>query len=80
MRTIEVTESTPRLPQLLEEVGEGQEITLTLNHEPIARIVPIEKPQQRIRRKVGELRGAPFHVPDSAFAPLTDSELKEWGL
>jgi hypothetical protein len=32
------------------------------------------------RPKVGETIDPPFHVPDSAFAPLTAEELKTWGL
>ena len=30
--------------------------------------------------KLGEILGEPFEFPASAFAPLTDEELKEWGL
>jgi len=32
------------------------------------------------RPKVGEMIDKPFHIPDSALAPLTEKELKEWGL
>ena len=35
---------------------------------------------QKSRPKVGETLDAPFQFPDSAFAPLTEAELKEWGL
>ena len=45
-----------------------------------ARLVRIADLPDRRRPKVGELRGAPFQIPDEAFAPLTDNELKEWGL
>ena len=46
----------------------------------IARLVPMDVPAKPPRPKVGETLDPPFVIPDSAFAPLTDDELKEWGL
>ena len=46
----------------------------------IANCVPNEAALPRPRPKVGETLDKPFHIPDSAFAPLTDEELEEWGL
>ena len=40
---------------------------------------PVEATNRR-RPKVGEMTGPGFTVPDEALAPLTDDELKEWGL
>jgi hypothetical protein len=42
--------------------------------------VPIKKPKQKARPKVGETLDPPWEIPDSALAPLTDKELEEWGL
>ena len=43
-------------------------------------LVPIPVEAKPERPKVGETLDPPFEIPDSAFAPLTEEELKEWGL
>ena len=51
--------------------------------ERLARAARVGKEQSRAsvaRPKVGETMDPPRHIPDSAFAPLTDEELKAWGL
>ena len=51
--------------------------------ERLARETRVGKQQSRAstaRPKVGETMDAPCHIPDSAFAPLTEEELKAWGL
>ena len=40
---------------------------------------PLDSSKRR-RAKVGETTGPAFRVPDEAWAPLTDDELREWGL
>ena len=42
-------------------------------------IQPLDSSKRR-RAKVGEMTGPAFRVPDEALAPLTDDELREWGL
>ncbi len=42
-------------------------------------IQPLDSSKRR-RAKVGETTGPPFRVPDEALVPLTDDELREWGL
>ena len=80
MRTITIEEARTELPQVLAEVEAGAEVIIARGEKPIARLVRIADLPDRRRPKVGELRGAPFQIPDQAFAPLTDNELKEWGL
>ena len=51
--------------------------------ERLARKARVGKEQSRAqtaRPKVGQAMDAPCHIPDSAFAPLTEEELKAWGL
>jgi prevent-host-death family protein len=80
MRTISVDQARTELPQVLLEVEAGGEVIIARGEKPIARLVPIADSPKPRRPKVGELRGAPFPIPDEAFAPLTTEELKEWGL
>jgi hypothetical protein len=42
-------------------------------------IQPLDSSKRR-RAKVGETTGPAFGVPDEAKAPLSDDELREWGL
>lgn len=42
-------------------------------------IQPVESSKRR-RAKVGQTIGPSLQVPDEALAPLTDDELREWGL
>ncbi|MCA9124395.1 MAG: hypothetical protein H6822_12585 [Planctomycetaceae bacterium] len=42
-------------------------------------IQPLDS-SKRSRAKVGETIGPAFEVPDEALAPLTDDELRDWGL
>ena len=79
MRTITVDEAQSELQQVLDEVEAGAEVIIARGEKPIARLVRIADTSGR-RPKVGQLRGAPFQIPDSALAPLTSDELKEWGL
>ena len=51
--------------------------------ERLARETRVGRQQSRAsapRPKVGETMDSPRHIPDSAFAPLTEEELKAWGL
>lgn len=80
MRRISVEQACAELPQVLAEVAAGTEIIIERDAKPIARLTRIVDDSKRQRPKVGELRGAAFHIPDEAFAPLSAEELKEWGL
>lgn len=80
MRTISEFEASAEFPKLLQEVEAGEEVVIARDNKPIARLVRVKSEIGRRRPQVGELRGEPFRIPAAAFAPLTDAELKEWGL
>lgn len=42
-------------------------------------IQPLDSPKRR-RAKVGETTGPAIQIPDEALVPLTNDELREWGL
>jgi len=42
--------------------------------------VPLKEKPVAKRPNVGEMIDKPFHIPDSAFASLSDKELADWGL
>lgn len=80
MKTIATHEAKTHLSRYLKEVGEGHSFIITRGRTPLAKLVPISSSTSAARPKVGETPDAPMHVPEAALAPLSGSELKEWGL
>lgn len=62
--------------KLLKHAQEGEEITITRNGEPIAKLVPVPS---KTKRMPGALKHLNLQIPDSAFFdPLPDDELDAW--
>ena len=80
MTTITTHEAKTHLSRYLADVEKGKKFIIARGKTEVAMLVPIEKPKQKPRPKVGETLDPPWKIPDSAFAPLTKKELKEWGL
>ncbi|MCB1224259.1 MAG: type II toxin-antitoxin system Phd/YefM family antitoxin [Verrucomicrobiales bacterium] len=80
MKTITTHEAKTHLSRYLAEVEKGVSIKIARGKQEVAMLVPIPSGEKPPRPKVGETLDPPFEIPDSAFAPLTEEELKEWGL
>ncbi|TDU81890.1 antitoxin (DNA-binding transcriptional repressor) of toxin-antitoxin stability system [Prosthecobacter fusiformis] len=80
MKTITTHEAKTHLSRYLAEVEQGKEYIIARGKTAVAMLVPIQPKPINPRPKVGETLDPPFVFPDSAFAPLTEDELKEWGL
>ena len=80
MTTITAHEAKTHLSRYLADVEKGKEFIIARGKTEVAMLVPVKKPKLKPRPKVGEIIGKPFKFPASAFAPLTDEELKEWAL
>ena len=96
MTTISTQEARTHLARYLAEVEQGREYVIARGKKAVAKLVPMKPVKQKsgvikptdamkpakatARPKVGETMDAPFDIPASAFAPMTDAELKEWGL
>jgi prevent-host-death family protein len=80
MATITTHEAKTHLSRYLAAVEQGEQFTIARGKKPIARLVPVTSVDRAARPKVGEILGPPFEFPASAFAPLTEEELKQWGL
>lgn len=79
--TITVHEAKTHLSRYLAAVEEGQKIIIARGKRPIACLVPLHKPPDKPRRpRVGETLDGPFAVDASALAPMTDDELRAFGL
>lgn len=80
MTRVTIHAAKTHLSRLLARVEAGEEILIVRGQakEPVARLVP-----PRRKRRVpqfGFLKGKMEAPDDSAFAPMTDEELREWGL
>lgn len=67
MKSVNIHEAKTHLSRLLDEVGQGEEITIAKAGKPIARLVPIMT--SRPIRTPGFLRGR-IHISDDFDAPL----------
>jgi len=76
--TITTHQAKTHLSRYLAEVEDGKEFVIARGKIAVARLVPIAKGGSR--PKAGKIQGKLFDFPDSAFAPLTEREMREWGL
>jgi prevent-host-death family protein len=72
-----VHQAKTHLSRLLKEAEAGQEVVVMRGSKPVAKIVAIQPPAPG-RRVPGGFEGL-VHADDSAFDPLTDEELVEYG-
>jgi prevent-host-death family protein len=77
--TVTIHQAKTHLSRLLQQVQLGEEVTVCRGKQPIAKIVPADSARAP-RPKVGIPTSPRFAIPEDAFAPLTDTELKDWGV
>lgn len=76
MTTITIEKAGTDLANLINRARAGEEIVITHDDAPIARIVPVAHALEP--RKPGALKGK-IELPDAFFFdPLPDDELKRW--
>ena len=82
MTTITTHEAKTHLSRYLADVEKGEQFIIARGKNAVAMLVPVRKKKQKPRPKVGETLDPNWTVkiPDSVFAPLTEEELKKWGL
>ncbi|MEM0922145.1 MAG: type II toxin-antitoxin system prevent-host-death family antitoxin [Pseudomonadota bacterium] len=76
MSTVNIHEAKTHLSRLIAEVEKGGEVTIARDGKPVVKLIPVEAPPQR---QFGSMKGMFPCPPDSAFAPLTDEEMTEYG-
>jgi antitoxin (DNA-binding transcriptional repressor) of toxin-antitoxin stability system len=74
MDTVDILPSEVWLSRLIDQAGPGDEITLSRDGRPVARLVVLT-PSPSSPRVLGSLRGK-FTVPDDFDAPLPDAVLE----
>jgi len=72
MTIVNVHEAKTHLSRLLERAHAGEEIIVAKAGKPFAKLVPLERPKERIPGRY------PGKIPDSFFEELPDEELTGW--
>lgn len=75
MASVSVHEAKTNLSRLIAKVEAGEEVVITRNNRPVARLVR-EGPAKK-KPLLGALKGQ-FTVDDSFFEPLSEEELALW--
>ncbi len=66
------------LSKLVARAEAGEEIVLARGKEPVAKIVPLKRPEEPLpRRQPGRLKGL-ISIGPEFFEPLPDDELARW--
>jgi prevent-host-death family protein len=73
-------EAKTQLSRLLAEVEAGEEIVIRRGNTPVAKLTAVKARSKRTRPRVGTLTSGPVRWSTDAFAPLSEDDLKTWGL
>jgi len=74
MTSLPIQLAQAQLPELIHQLAPGDEVVITENDQPVARILP-PRPAQ-VSRKLGSLRGTVLYMAPDFNAPL--EEFKEY--
>ncbi len=72
MTTISIEEAQAKLPDLIHRLHSGDELVITENNQPVARLVHTESEPPRKPRQPGILRGSVVYMAPDFDAPLED--------
>lgn len=77
MKTHTIHEAKTNLSKLIQKACDGEEVIIAKGDKPMVKLVPIaDAPKKRVP---GGFEGKISWTED-AFDPLTDEELRDWGL
>lgn len=74
MTSLPIQQVQAQLPELIHQLAPGDEVVITENDQPVARILPPLSPPAS--RKLGSLRGTVLYLAPDFDAPL--EEFKEY--
>ncbi len=78
--SVALNEAREHLGELLDRAERGEEIVIERQGRPAMKLVPVVEPKMAGRRVFGQnLLGITYIAPDFD-APMTEEELKEWGM
>ena len=72
MSVVSIQQAQNELASLIHQVSAGDEVIITENDRPVARLVPAGAPPPRKPRQPGTLRGSVLYMAPDFDAPLSD--------
>lgn len=69
--TISILDAQSKLPELIHKLNPGEEVIVTGNNQPVARLLAARS-RQRQPRRPGTLRGTVLYMAPDFNAPLDD--------
>jgi antitoxin (DNA-binding transcriptional repressor) of toxin-antitoxin stability system len=79
MTTVTLEEAQAKLPELIKNLAVGEEVVITRNQQPVARLLAQEKPK-RPPRKAGNCKGMLAIVADDDEHLSADDALDAYGV
>ena len=80
MKTATTHYAKTHLSRLLKEVQGGETVVILHGTVPVGKLTAVDANAEEGRPKTGTVTSTPVGCSDDAFAPLSDEQLKEWGL
>lgn len=77
--TVTVHEAKTHLSRILHAVEAGEEVLVCRGKQPVAKIISAKVVTKK-NPPVGVATSVGFKIPADAFAPLSEEELRDWGL
>ena len=71
MSSVTLEEAQARLVELIEHLAPGEEVVITRNDQPVAKLIAAWE-QQHLPRRPGTLRGTVLYMAPDFDAPLED--------
>jgi prevent-host-death family protein len=72
MSVVTIEDAKTRLGELIEHLRPGEEIIITRDKEPVARLIAESKATEKAVRKLGTLQGTVLYMAPDFDAPLND--------
>ncbi|MEX0712924.1 MAG: type II toxin-antitoxin system prevent-host-death family antitoxin [Pirellulales bacterium] len=72
MTTVSLQEAQAKLSDLIHQMTPGDEVVITENNQPVARLVFVTSRPRRQPRRPGTLRGTVLYMAPDFDAPLDD--------
>jgi prevent-host-death family protein len=72
MTTVSIQEAQAKLSELIHQLTPDEEVVITEDDQPVARLMPAARQQQRPIRRLGTLRGSVLYMAPDFDAPLED--------
>ena len=72
MTTVTIQEAQSRLTDLIHRLSPGEEVVITENDQPVARIVPTSVGAKKTARQLETMKGSVLYMAPDFDAPLED--------